>query len=250
MTPESDGWDGASVPFYVSGGPSTDYSVWGPQVAAMNWVPMQEEIQAKRPNFWFEMSTWDGALDDDKRSKPAEYRRRSQAFTPARYGGMVQFGMWLLRPRSVREYRGYLERVAATEPYFAQVVAAVDRVYTNPTLQSFWRKGTLVANSAHAHPYAAALPAWFAPIKRWFLLDTSLDPPRPWALTTELKVFAIALSMGQPGSRQWLIYAHAPLGDQEAVAIDIPGYKPVEVSVKLGGTFVVVDERSHTIHEP
>jgi hypothetical protein len=250
MTPESEGWDGASVPFYVNvGDPSTDYAVWGPQVAAMNWVPMQEQLREKRPNFWFEMSTWDGALEGDARSKPAEYRRRGQVVEPARYGGMVQFGMWLLRPRSVREYRGYLERTTDTEPYWAQIVAAVDRVYTNPTLKRFWREGTLVANTAHDHPYSAALPDWFTTTKRWFLLDTSIDPPRPWTLRTELKVFALALSMGQPGSRQWLIYAHAPLGGQESVAIDIPGYKSVAVSIKVGGTFVVVDERSQSVHE-
>jgi hypothetical protein len=251
MAAESGGWDGASVAFYVNiGDSSTDYTVWSPQIAAMNWVPMKEEVQAKRPGFWFEMSTWDGAVPGDAASKPAQYARRGQAVTSARYGGMVQFGMWLLRPRAVREYRGYLERRADTAPSFDQVVEAVDRIYKNPTLQTFWRRGTLVANDSHAHPYGAALPTWIAGVKRWFLLDTSIDPPRPWNLNTELKIFSIALAMGQPGSRRWLIYAHAPLGDRDDVAIDIPEFKPVTMSVKVGGTFAVVDEQNGTVHEP
>jgi hypothetical protein len=251
LAPESKGWDGASVAFYVNlGDASTDYMVWGPQIAAMNWVPMKEEVQAKRPGFWFEMSTWDGAVPGDAASKPAQYARRGQAATSARYGGMVQFGMWLLRPRVVREYRGYLERRTDTAPYFDQVVGAVDRVYRTPTLQAFWRQGKLVANDSHTHPYSAALPTWIADVKRWFLLDTSIDPPRPWNLNTELKVFSLALVMGQGGWRRWLIYAHAPLGDQDGVTIYIPEYKPVTISVKVAGTFAVVDEQSGSVHEP
>jgi hypothetical protein len=250
LAAESNGWDGASVPFYVNvGDSSTDYTVWSPQIAAMNWVPMQEEVRAKRPTFWFEMSTWDGALPSDVRSKPAQYARRGQVVPAARYGGMVQFGMWLLRPRVVREYRGYLERRADTAPYFDQVVGAVDRIYRIKTLQTFWRHGKLVANDSRVHPYGAALPAWVADVKRWFLLDTSLDPPRPWNLNTELKVFSLALMMGQPGSRTWLIYAHSPLGDRDSVSINIPEFKHVTMSVKVGGTFALVDEQSGSVHE-
>jgi len=250
MAAESDGWDGASVPFYVNvGDSSTDYTVWSPQIAAMNWVPMKDEVQAKRPTFWFEMSTWDGAIPDDATSKPAQYALRGQVVTPARYGGMIQFGMWLLRPRVVREYRGYLERRADTEPYFDQVIGAVDRIYRIPTLRAFWRHGRLVANDSHVHPYGTALPAWIGDVKRWFLLDTSLDPPRPWNLNTELKIFSLALVMGQTGSRTWLIYAHAPLGDRDNVTIDIPEFKQVTMSVKVDGTFAIVDEKSGSVHQ-
>jgi hypothetical protein len=251
MVPEAAGWDGASVPFYVnSGDQSTDYTVYGPQIAAMNWVAMRAELERRTPNFWFEMSTWDGALPGGVEGKPAEYRRRGQVTTPARYGGMVQFGMWLLRPRVVREYRGYLEQRADVGVYFDQVVDAVDRIYSTPTLQTFWRYGVLVANEKHEHPYASALPPWFAGVKRWFMLDTDLDPPRPWNLRTELPVFAIALVMGPVGSRQWLIYAHAPLGDREHVTIDVPEFRPVTVAVKVGGTFAIVDERRDTVQAP
>src|SRR5262249_459209 len=116
-------------------------------------------------------------------------------------------------------------------------------------LQTFWRHGKLVANESHAHPYGVALTSEIAGVKRWFLLDTSLDPPRPWSLNTELKVFSLALMMGQPGSRPWLIYAHAPLGDRDGVTIDIPHFTHVTMSVKVGGSFAVVDERNGIVHE-
>ena len=248
--PEADGWDGASVPFYVNiGDPSTDYTVYSPQIAAMTWVPMRRTVETRKANFWFELSTWDGAAPEDARSKPREYLRRGQKVDPPRYRGMVQFGMWLLRPRVVREYRGYLERRSKTEPYFAQILRAVDRIYANPTLEEFWRHGALVTNLSHEHPYDAALPASLASMHRWFLLDTILDQPRPWTLDTKVDVFAIALVLGNPGARRWLVYAHAPLGDRAAVTITIPDFRAVKLAVRVGGTFTLVDERSGAVRE-
>jgi hypothetical protein len=250
MPAEASGWDGASVPFYVSmGDPSSDHTVWSPQIAAMNWVSMLEEIERRSAGFWFEISTWDGAAPGDARGKPALYRQSGQATPPSRYRGMVQFGMWLLRPRVVREYRGYLERRTEVGSLFDEIVQAVDLVYSNPKLKKFWRYGRLVANTTHEHPYRAGLPAWLARSRRWFLLDTSVDPPRPWTLSTELEVFSIALVMGETGSRRWLVYAHSPLADREEVKIDIPEFRCVTMPVNVAGTFAVVDERSGRIRE-
>ena len=74
------------------------------------------------------------------------------------------------------------------------------------------------------------------------LLDTDLDPPRPWALETNIPVFSLALVKGPEGSRQWLVYAHSPLKDRKAVKITLPGCGKITVDVPRAGSFFVVGE--------
>ena len=188
-------WDGGSPSFYLHNWNATaDYNVWSPQGESLNWVFMQKEALRLNPRFWFELSTWDG--EEEKRQKLSEVG----PFTPARYGAMVEFGMWLLRPRSVREFRGWTDTLAKGRSWFEPIVAAVDRVYADETLQRFWRHGELVPNRAHRHPYQVDEIERYAKEDRWFLLDTAVDPPRPYGLDTHLPVFAIALVLGKlPG---------------------------------------------------
>src|SRR5690606_37753555 len=122
------------------------YFLYSPQIQAMNWVPMLDEALSVNPDFWFELSTWDGQAPGDKNDKKAFYESKDQTYTPQRYAGMGQYGMWLLRPRVVREFRGYRETYETFGEYFDEVVAAVDRVHNDPMLAEFWRKGKLVAN--------------------------------------------------------------------------------------------------------
>jgi hypothetical protein len=236
-------WDGASPSFYTFNWSAiSDYMVYSPQIESMNWVFMQAETQILNPKFWFEISTWDGhepGLENDKRKT---YAKAGQKFTPERYGGMVQFGMWLLRPRAVREFRGYQDTLAQSEAYFLSIVEAVDRVHNNPTLREFWQTATLVPNRAQQHPYQTMVSQEFQNRDRWFLLDTSLDPRRPWELGTPLPVYALALVRGNAPQRKWLIYAHSPLGPRQNVEINIPGYRAVTVDVSVGGSFYHVDE--------
>src|SRR5215468_685877 len=238
-------WDGGSPSFYVFNWAAiTDYTVFSPQVETMNWVFMQNEALRLNPNFWFEMSVWDGHDPSQENDKRKTYARAGQQFTPERYGGMAQFGMWLLRPRTVREFRGWLDTLDQTEPYFLPIVEAVDRVHRHPTLREFWRKGSLVPNHAGAHPYQTVIPAEYQNVDRWFLLNTSLDPKRPWELGTPLPVFALALALGDAPQRRWLIYAHAPLGDRKDVKVTIPGYGAAPINVAVGGSFYLVEEKS------
>jgi hypothetical protein len=237
-------WDGGSAPFYVFNWSAiTDHTVFSPQLEAMNWVFMQTEARRNNPDFFFEMSVWDGHEPGAATDKRASYLRQGQQYTPARYGGMVQFGMWLLRPRVVREFRAYLATVQDFEPYFLEVVNAVDRVHTRQTLREFWQKGKLVANRAGSHPYQSNLPEEYRSVDRWFLLNTSVDPQRPWMLSTNLPVYALALQQGRAPQRQWLIYAHAPREAQRQIMVTIPEYKPVKVDVAVGGSFYLVDEK-------
>jgi hypothetical protein len=242
-------WDGGSPSFYVFNWSSiTDYTVFSPQVEAMNWVFMLKEAQKLNPKFWFEISTWDGHEPGDSDKRKA-YAKAGQQYTPERYGGMVQFGMWLLRPRVVREFRAYQDTLAQAEPYFLPIVNAVDRVHKNATLSDFWRKGELVPNRSQSHPYQTIVPKEYQSSDRWFLLDTSLDPKRPWELGTPIPVFALALVKGNGSQRQWLVYAHSPLGARRDVQISIPGYSAVKVNVSVSGSFYLVDEKSQRVQQ-
>lgn len=244
IDPSALAWDGGSVPFYVFNWSAiTDYTVFSPQIEAMNWVFMQAEARRQNPDFWFEMSVWNGNLPGAASDKLASYVSQGQSYSPERYKGMTQFGMWLLRPRLVREFRGWLATVTDFESYFLPLVEAVDKVHTQVVLRDFWQKGKLVANKANKHPYQTAVPVEYENSDRWFLLDTSLDPVRPWQLGTQLPVYALTLTQGKIPQRQWLVYAHAPLGEQKQVTIRIPDYRPIKVDVSVGGSFYLIDEK-------
>jgi hypothetical protein len=239
-------WDGASVSYYSDNWSGiTDYTVWSSQIEAMNWVFMQREAERINPCFFFELSTWDGHVperDDDKRKF---YASRGQSFNPERYEGFVQFGMWLLRPRIVREFRGWRDTVAYSGAYFESIERAVARVHARQVLRDFWSQGNLARNPNGKHPYQTSIPAEIDSVDRWFLLDTDLHPPRPWSLGTEIPVFALALRRQVAGSSaQWLVYAHAPLGDRAGVAIRVPGYDWIKMDVQRRGSFALVDART------
>ena len=236
-------WNGSSLSYYCNHWESsTDYTVFSPQVQAMNWVFMRDEAFRQNRDFWLELSVWDGHQPGKSNDKRAFYASQGQTYTPQRYAGMVQFGMWLLRPRVVREFRGHVETRDTMEAWFVPIIAAVDRIHTNETLMRFWRRGRLVANTKYEHPYQSAIPAEVKPLARWFLLDTNLDPPRSWKLDTVLPVFALALSFNESPRREWLIYAHAPLGDKRNVKITVPQFGVVTVDVSVGGSFYLLRE--------
>jgi hypothetical protein len=51
-------WDGASVSYYTDNWSGiSDYTVFSPQLEAMNWVFMQREAERLNPCFFFELST-------------------------------------------------------------------------------------------------------------------------------------------------------------------------------------------------
>lgn len=244
MEPWPLAWDGASPACYLDNWSlTTDYIVASPQVELMNWVMLLHEGYSLNPEFWFEISTNDGG--DEKR---AYFTQIGQTYSPERYGGMVQFDMWLLRPRLVREFRPSVDTVENAEPYFLAIVEAVDRVHTNPTLRKFWRKGELVMNPAYQHPYQNTVPQEYMSVPRWFLLSTNLDPSRPWTVYTELPIFSLAIVYGQAPEREWLIYAHSPLAERNDVTVTLPGYGPLKMNVNPSGTFYHVLEKDNVIN--
>lgn len=270
-------WDGGSPSYYTHNwNDNRDHWVFSPQVQSMNWIFMLEEAWQADPDFWFEMSTWDGndvrrwmeglgvekptglasaagkpltrpqrdSLTDEPISKvkALQYMQDGQTYPPARAAGWVQFGMWLLRPRVVREFRSHTTPLEPVRPYWMETVRAVDRVHANETLREFWRHGRLVANRAHRHPYQAAIPAKDRDIHRWYLLDTDLDPEPPWEQRTTIPVFSLALVRGNADSRRWLLYAHSPLENRSDVTITIPEWRPVTVDVPRSGAFYRIHE--------
>jgi hypothetical protein len=182
-----------------------------------------------------------------KKSKALQYMMDGQDYPPERAAGWIQFGMWLLRPRVVREFRGHATPLAPVKPYWMETVKAVDRVYAYKTLTEFWRHGDLVANSAHPHPYQVDVPDSVCNRARWFLLDTNLDAPRPWNQHTDIPVFSLALVRGEAGKRRWLLYAHSPLEDRREVRITVPDYEHVIVDVPRAGAFYLIEEAARRL---
>ena len=242
-------WDGSSPSYYTHHwNPSTDFRSWSPQVEFQNVVFQKKLWEKLNPNFWFEISTWDGNSKDAK-DKRKFYKSLGQTFTPERYAGMIQFGMWLLRPRSVREYRSWInEPWEKQKPYFMGIVNAVDRIYNNSTLQQWWRKGELVPNRAHKHPYQNKIPKEYQEYDRWFLLDADVNPQMyPWEMFWEIKVFALAMVQGKAPERKWLIYAHSPLAERKNVKLTVPEYGDVKVDVSVGGSFYEITEKDKAV---
>ena len=275
-------WDGGSPSYYTNNwSPNRDYRVFSTQVSAMNWVFMLDEALEVDPDFWFEMSTWDGngasawmkglgvqaparlaeasseGLPESRREKlkdewvensqALQYMLEGQDYPPERALGWLQFGMWLVRPRTVRQFYSHTTPYAAVEEYWLQVVRAVDRVHASETLEKFWRFGELVHNRAHRHPFRSELPEKYQNTHRWYLLDTDLDPQRPWDLDTELPVFSLALVRRTDSGRRWLLYAHSPLKVRRSVSITVPDYGEVTVDVPRGGAFYLIDGQTERL---
>jgi len=263
-----------------------DHWVWSTQVQSMNWLFMVEQALEANPGFWFEISTWDGntrhpdlwkealgleepadlpeqasqPLDDEQQEraerlieddgqyipKALTYMRDGQTYPPERALGWIQYGMWLLRPRVVREYRCHTTQLEPFKKYWLQVVQAVDTVWENETLREFWRHGELVPNTAQRHPYQANIPNHLDDVPRWFLLETDRDPERPWDLQTDIPVFSLALKLPPPdesaGTPRWLVYAHSPLKDRTDVRITVPGFGAITVDTPRAGAFYLLDE--------
>lgn len=251
-------WDGGSPSYYTHNWCEIrDHWMWSTQVESMNWIFQLEEAWRVQPDFWWEISVWDGnggwmpgaecTPETVKKAKACQYLRDGQTYTPERLLGWIQFGLWLLRPRVAREFRASTEPLAPWRPYFQQLLAAVDRVHENETLREFWRHGELVPNRAHPHPFQDNIPDKYCQFDRWFLLDTNLDAPRPWTMTTDIPVFSMALVQGDAGRRRWLVYAHAPLGDRRDVRITLSDFGEITVDVLRAGSLFIVEEESRLV---
>lgn len=259
LTPDWDMWEGSTASYYDNNWEpkSTDYTVRSNQIEAMNYLFQIEEMKTVNSDFLVEMALWDGnekwwpalgyAPEYEKLSKTCQYLGKGQTYTPDRFEGWAQFGLWVLRPHVIREFRFYADRLVDWEPYFERLISIVEKIHNSEELTEFWRDGELVPNRDYSHPYQTNVPTKYANVDRWFLLNTSLDPVRPWKLDTALPVFSVAFKLGQVGERRWLLYAHSPLQYRPAVRITIPDYGDVVVNVPREGAFFTYSEATPVI---
>jgi hypothetical protein len=247
------GWDRKSLhipgrfapwPLAVSGSPSfyvfadpvvhqaTDYELDGPQLAAMNWSFMLDEALRDRPDYFWEVSLYDGGTE-----RHDWYRDvMGQIYDPARYKGYARFALWVAHPRILREFRLARHDRTPYIDYYEVLLEAVKEIHTDADLTRFWRKGQLVRNGAFPHPYQSNLYPGYtdAEVDRNFFLEASVNPPRPWNNNTVLAVFSLAHVLGEAPNREWLLFAYAPLQDYTGVTITIPGHGDVVVDVPRG----------------
>ena len=121
-------------------------------------------------------------------SKPCQYMQDGQTYTPERYRGSGAVrDVAFAAEGSTRILRQH-DASGAVAAVLLSVLFAVDRVYADKTLEEFWRHGKLIPNRAHRHPYQKDVPKRYHDSDRWFLLDTNLDPPRPWDMHTNIPV--------------------------------------------------------------
>jgi len=249
-------WDGSSPPFYAFPGTGIlDFNLASPQLFFMAQKFMIDFSYSENPDYWYELSVWDGyqeggpvtfTTDQDVRAYYASIGQ--PAFTTARYVGMVQFGMWMLQPRVVRDFRSASEDITGSVDYYLAVIDAVDRVHTNATLKSWWRSSTLVNNEARDPPHNAGGQGEWAGEDRNWLLTTDLDPAWPPATPeTVIPVFALARTRGTTPSQEWLVYAHSPIEDRTDVTVTVPGYGDILIDVPKAGAFYVVLESDDSV---
>ncbi len=234
---EATSWDGASPEYYLNPWQScTDHTIFSPQTEFMNVKWQLDLLYQEHPDFWYEMSTWDGFP-----KKREWFAERNDPFTPERYKAWLQYGMWLTRPRVLREFRDATPLEETGLSHFHKFLEAVDDVHADPVKTRFWRLGTVVPNTSRQHPYRTATLEKYDTINRWFNLDTSLSqlPPAGQAvnLDTEVPVWALALVIGQAPKREWLLYAYSPRLDRQAVTITIPDYRDITLDVPQAGLF-------------
>jgi len=214
-----------------------DHHVWSCQTEKMNLLFRKKHALQADPEWWMESIFWNGGA-----TKALAYENKGMLYTPQRYAAWAQFVLWTLTPRVARQWNGSSEKRETWLPEFAALMRAVDLVHADPVLARFWRQGELVVNPEGGHPYTYNFPEKWKNEDRWFRLTTDRDPPRPWTLTTRLPVYALARVVGKQPNREWLLYAHAPLGDLKDVKVVVPGYQSVTIAIPLAGIYYHVRE--------
>ncbi len=224
-----------SPSYYVFDNPAnhneTDYQANAPQAVASNWQFMLDEAFLDAPDYHWEYSIFDGGT-----SRHNWYRFvKLQIYDEPRYQGYVRYGLWMARPRVLREFRFSNRDRAPYVTYWEALLASVREVHEDADLKRFWRHGEPVPNP-RPHHWQSNLVAGYtdADVDRNFILDADANPPHPWANTDEIAVWALALVLGEAPNREWLLFAYAPLADRPGTTISIPDYGDVTVDVPRG----------------
>ncbi len=242
-------WDGTSPSYYVNNWQGNrDYLGRSPQVGAMNLLFQRDYYKEINPDFWWELSTWfDPAFIE-------EWESQGQEMPPERYGSYIKWGMWLTRPRVVRDFKYSTYTREDSWEWYQTVVDAVDEVHVNPTLERFWKYSEPVLLTDIPHPYDERDEFWPELFyngnerMRWYQLpnDTTYTPDYSddYGSTNDkiFNVWIMANVMGTSPEREWLVFAYTPLQAEMDVTAEIPGYGDITITAKRGGTYYLVRE--------
>lgn len=261
-------WDGGSPEIYLKVADQDIYLV-GPQFGTMNWVFMLKDARIINPDYYFEISVWDG-------DNPL-----LRDMTPDRYAGNIQYSMWMTRPQAIREFKSNSDTWEQNLPQFLALTKIVDRVHNQPVLKDFWQNGSLVENPVGHHPFQAVTMAkdyFDEDIRtkydtgRWFHLYSNLDEPNridqdgdgikdgfadfddsslatKTATNVEIPVFSTALVKGTTPNREWLVYTYSPKQDRTGVTVTVPDFGDILVNPKQVGSFYHLKESDNSVVE-
>ena len=108
-------YDGSMPEFYLNDWQiyrgKTDYNYWSPQTEGLRVQSSQDVIFDLDPDHYFASIAWDGGQPAARRSAINSMATGMYGTGPQqrwdmhRYEGMVQFGLWAMRPRVMREFR-------------------------------------------------------------------------------------------------------------------------------------------------
>jgi hypothetical protein len=184
-----------------------------------------------------------------------------------RYEGLCNAALWLTRPRIIREF-GWGDFNGQVVRQWQTLMRAVDRVWTDPVLTRFWRKGTLVVNPDYETATGVKHPLWeltdldksgkvgpwlelWKKQDRFHQLTVPINPsfakwPQGHQVAFQanhddedavIKVWAFAYELGQSPDREWLLYVQSPREDRKAVEVKVPGFGGSSVDVPRTGAF-------------
>lgn len=261
-------WGGGSPEIYLKVADQDIYLV-GPQFGTMNWVFMLKDARIINPDYYFEISVWDG-------DNPL-----LRGMTPERYAGNIQYSMWMTRPQVIREFKSNSDTWEQNLPQFLALTKVVDRVHDQPVLKDFWQNGSLVENPVGRHPFQAVTMAkdYFDEdirtkydIGRWFHLYSNLDEPNrvdqnddgikdgfrdfddsnpttKAATNVEIPVFSMSLIKGEAPNREWLVYTYSPKQDRTGITVTVPEFGDILVNPRQIGSFYHLKESDHSTNE-
>jgi hypothetical protein len=188
-----------------------------------------------------------------------------------RYEGLCNAALWLSRPRIVREF-AWGDFDGQVDRQWQTLMRAVDRVWADPVLTRFWRKGALVVNPDYEAATGVKHPFWeltdlhkgintpwldlWKKQDRFYQLTVPINPPfakwpqryevafqaMPYDEQALIKVWAFAYELGKAPQREWLLYVQSPREDRQAVEVKLPGFGDVAVDVTRSGAFYHLQE--------
>lgn len=255
-------WPGISDEVYArlkdsqSSSWKADFAIRNYQVEACLPKCYHDWAMETQPDMWLEISTWDGGIDGEDNHIAAgggsrSYERSASAFTQT---------LWINQPRTQRSYIGSTDdqNVNPQDALQAQQARtifsnSIREIWDTPKLEDYWVNGELVLNETSENPYHFNIDGMpYENNPKWWLLDCSTDPTRPWVeggIDRVIPVTAVAYVLGTTPNRTWMIYTHACLGEVVDVDITIPDYGDITLTAPNLGQYWELDEGTGNVTE-